>query len=88
VCKYWNRRDDGVCSLCKGEEDEVKIGQAWDDELRTYCEPGVVTNESRWYWQGGSQGGYGGSRSAGSEMAAYFGTKGQSKESREMRKWR
>lgn len=90
MCCFWNRYPDTVCHKCKKTDDEVMNGQNFDDALPLWHEPGLVTNQSRWYWQGGSQGSYGGSMSgsAGSEMAAYFGTKGQSKESREMRKRR
>ncbi|KAF2033535.1 hypothetical protein EK21DRAFT_86325 [Setomelanomma holmii] len=87
-CWWWNRRYDSVCHKCKQNVDVVNIGEDLDEDLREWCEPGLVMNQPASYWDGGSQGSFGGSMlgSNSSAMAAYYGTQGQSQESRKLSK--
>ncbi|KAF2824436.1 hypothetical protein CC86DRAFT_408513 [Ophiobolus disseminans] len=81
-CRWWNWSTCEHCHQCSKEEDECKAGEDWDEELRMWHEPGLVTNETAYYWNGGSQNLSGGSwsNSHHASNAAHYGTKGAYRE--------
>jgi hypothetical protein len=81
-CKYWNRHTDGVCHKCARVQEDCNVGEDLDESLRSWYEPGLVTNGSGDFLRGNEKNPSAGlvSTSAGASTAAFYGTKGRYKQ--------